>query len=82
MTGFGLVRELVVGEGLIGEVNVRRGGTVSAITTTLGTRDHGAATDGWLTVDGLSTQKPSTFESVGYEGGGLFASTGRGATAR
>lgn len=78
MTMFGLVHELVIGEGLIGEVSVLRGGKVSAITTTLGTRDHGAATDGWLTVDGLSTQRPSTFESVGYEGGGLYASTGAG----
>lgn len=76
-TRLGRIDELVIGEDLIGKMEVKAGGSVHAITTTLGTRDHGNVTDASLTVDGTNNTHPAHFLSGLDEGaGGLFVATG------
>ena len=50
----GIVTDLIIGEGLIGKLEVKNGGLTLAVTTTVGTRDHGTRTDGFLTVEGTN----------------------------
>lgn len=71
--------EMIVGDGAIGVVDVYSGGAVSTITSTIGVRERGAATDGFLTVDGVGRYGASGFRARGETGaGGLFASTAAG----
>ena len=77
----GIVTDLVIGESLIGKLEVRNGARTHAVTTTVGTRDHGTRTDGFLTVDGTNATLPARFESGGEESGGLFVATGAGTDA-
>ena len=76
-THLGPIDELVIGDALIGKMEVKAGGRVHAITTTLGMRDHGNLTDATLTVDGTNATRPAHFLSGNDEGeGGLFVATG------
>ncbi|MEZ4832258.1 MAG: hypothetical protein R2873_09715 [Caldilineaceae bacterium] len=74
--------ELVIGESLIGRMEVTNGGRAVAITTTVGTRDHGATTDGFLTVEGTTTTRTALFTTGQNELGGLFVATGNGTDAQ
>jgi len=80
-TLLGPVQELVIGESLIGRLEVTNGGRVLAVTTTVGTRDHGATTDGFLTVEGTTPTRVAHFTSGNVGGGGLFVATGNGTDA-
>jgi hypothetical protein len=80
-TLLGPVQEMVIGESLIGRLEVTNGGRVLAITTTVGTRDHGATTDGFLTVEGTTATRTATFTSGEKDRGGLFVATGTGTDA-
>jgi len=75
-TLLGPVNELIVGEALAGRLEVSDGGRALAVTTTVGTRDHGAVTDGILTVQGTNAAHPASFESGQGDQGGLFVATG------
>ncbi len=77
----GIVTDLVIGESLIGKLEVRNGARTVALTTTVGTRDHDTRTDGFLTVEGTNATLPARFESGGGESGGLFVATGTGTDA-
>lgn len=80
-TLLGPVRELVIGEALIGRLEVTNGGHALAVTTTIGTRDHGATTDGFLTVEGTTATRTALFASGEQDRGGLFVATGTGTDA-
>ncbi len=80
-TLLGPVQELVIGESLIGRLEVTNGGSALAITTTVGTRDHGATTDGFLTVEGTTATRTALFTSGQRDEGGLFVATGNGTDA-
>ncbi|HAJ38117.1 MAG TPA: hypothetical protein DCL15_20795 [Chloroflexi bacterium] len=80
-TLLGPVRELVIGEALIGRLEVTNGGHALAVTTTVGTRDHGATTDGFLTVEGTTATRTALFTSGEQDRGGLFVATGNGTDA-
>lgn len=80
-TLLGPVQQLVIGESLIGRLEVTNGGSAVAVTTTVGTRDHGAATDGFLTVEGTTATRTATFTSGNVDKGGLFVATGAGTDA-
>ena len=75
------IRDRVIGESLIGKLEVRNGARTVALTTTVGTRDHDTRTDGFLTVEGTNATLPARFESGGGESGGLFVATGTGTDA-
>lgn len=77
----GPVQELVIGESLIGRLEVTNGGRVLAVTTTVGTRDHGATTDGFLTVAGTTATRTALFTAGNVDRGGLFVATGSGSAA-
>ena len=77
----GIVTDLVIGESLIGKLEIKNGARAVAVTTTVGTRDHGTRTDGFLTVEGTNATLPARFESGGEESGGLFVATGTGTDA-
>jgi|GEM_PF-2401697 len=81
-TLLGPVQELVIGESLIGRLEVTNGGSVLAVTTTVGTRDHGATTDGFLTVEGTTATRTALFTSGEGDRGGLFVATGAGTDAQ
>ncbi len=80
-TLLGPVQELVIGESLIGRLEVTNGGRTLAVTTTVGTRDHGAITDGFLTVEGTTPTRVAQFTSGNVGSGGLFVATGNGTDA-
>lgn len=80
-TLLGPISELVVGEALIGRLEVTNGGNTIAITTTVGTRDHGATTDGFLTVEGANVSRTAHLTSGNQSNGGLFVATGNGTDA-
>ena len=80
-TLLGPITELIVGESLIGRMEVTNGGRTLAITTTIGTHDHGATTDGFLTVEGTNATQTAQFTSGGEDAGGLFVATGNGTDA-
>lgn len=80
-TLLGPVQQLVIGESLIGRLEVTNGGAASAVTTTVGTRDHGATTDGFLTVEGTTPIRVAQFTSGNVGRGGLFVATGNGTDA-
>jgi hypothetical protein len=72
------ITTLVVGQELIGNLEVTNGGSVFAINAILGTIDHGNRTDGSVLVSGVNATRPSMVE-VGNNvanSGGLFAATG------
>jgi len=75
-TLLGPVTDLVIGEALVGRLEVNDGGRIVAETTTVGTRDHGALTDGFLIVQGTNAADPARFESGQLDRGGLFLATG------
>lgn len=77
----GLVQELVIGESRSGRLEVTNGGSALAITTTVGTRNHGATTDGFLTVEGTTATIRPRFTSGQRDEGGLFVATGAGTDA-
>ncbi len=74
------ILDLIIGQGLVGSLEVRNGGSVSAITTTLGTMDHGAMTDATLVVSGRNATRPSTFFGGNdvVNNGGLLAAVAQG----
>lgn len=80
-TLLGPIQELVIGESLIGRLEVTNGGSAIAVTTTVGTRDHGAMTDGFLTVEGTTPTRVANFTSGNVGRGGLFVATGNGTDA-
>ena len=80
-TLFGPVTEMFIGEALIGRLEIRDGAKTVAVTTTVGTRDHGSLTDGFLTVQGTNALAPARFESGSGVQGGLFVATGAGTDA-
>ena len=80
-TLLGPTQELIIGESLIGRLEVTNGGKAIAITTTVGTRDHGATTDGFLTVEGTTPTRTAAFSSGEQDRGGLFVATGNGTDA-
>jgi hypothetical protein len=59
-----------------------RGGRTIAITTTVGTRDHGTVTDGFLMVEGTNASRPAQLTSGNQTEGGLSVATGKGTDAR
>ena len=77
----GPIQELIIGESLIGRLEVTNGGSAIAVTTIVGTRDHGATTDGFLTVEGTTATRTATFTSGNVDKGGLFVATGAGTDA-
>jgi len=80
-TLLGPVQQLVIGESLIGRLEVTNGGAATAVTTTVGARDHGATTDGFLTVEGTTPTRVAHFTSGNVGVGGLFVATGNGTDA-
>jgi hypothetical protein len=72
---------LIVGEALIGRLQVTNGGRTLAVTTTVGTRDHGATTDGFLSVEGVNATQPALLTAGDRGSGGLFVATGAGTDA-
>ena len=83
-TALSSILNLAVGQELMGELHVTNGGSVFAITATVGALDHGSRTDGVLTVTGGNVTRPSTF-AVGNDfanNGVLFAATGQGTDAQ
>jgi hypothetical protein len=81
-TLLGPVQQLIIGESLIGRLEVTNGGGATAVTTTVGTRDHGATTDGFLTVEGTTPTRVAHFASGNVGSGGLFVATGNGTDAQ
>ena len=80
-TLLGPITELIVGEALIGRLQVTNGGRTLAVTTTVGTRDHGATTDGFLSVEGVNATQPALLTAGDRGSGGLFVATGAGTDA-
>lgn len=80
-TLLGPIQELIIGEALIGRLEVTNGGNAIAVTTTIGARDHGATTDGFLTVEGTTATRTARFTSGEVNRGGLFVATGAGTDA-
>jgi len=77
-TLLGPVANLIIGETLVGRLEVRDGAKSVAVTTTVGTRDHGTVADGFLTVEGTNASEPARFESGSGDQGGLFVAAGAG----
>lgn len=80
-TLLGPVQELIIGESLIGRLEVTNGGAAVAVTTTVGARDHGATTDGFLTVEGTTPTRVASLTSGDVGIGGLFVAMGNGSDA-
>lgn len=78
------ILDLTIGKGLVGELVVTNGGSVSAINATVGTMDHGNRTDGSILVSGVNAARPSTFEAGNdvANNGGLFAGAATGTDAQ
>ncbi|MGL4651686.1 MAG: hypothetical protein ACRC1H_19920, partial [Caldilineaceae bacterium] len=76
----GPVEQLVVGSRLIGRLEVVNGGSLAAITATVGTRDHGTRVDGELTVQGVNSAERSVLSAGSdvFNNGGLFVAMGSG----
>lgn len=78
------ILNLVVGQELIGNLEVTNGGGVFAINSTVGTMDHGNRIDGSVLLSGGNATRPSTFDAGNdvANNGGLFAATGAGTSAQ
>ena len=72
---------MVIGDELLGTVDISNGALAQTITTTVGVRDHGSLVDGTLNVVGVNATRTSQFDAGNGNQGGLFAATATGANA-